>query len=88
MIEVCRQIADNACVRRFDRESVMLGDEQASSLVRLFADGGRLPTSRSACTRLISACSSADGWPACVVLDTFDLVEQALGQQIHLPAAV
>ena len=88
VIEVCRQIADNVRVRRFDRESVMLGDEQASSLVRysLTAVDSNKPIS----VRAAYFAQFKRGRLACmrVVLDTFDLVEQALGQQFHLPAAV
>src|ERR1700712_6061142 len=32
--EVCRQIADNVRIHRFDRESVMLGVDSAASMIR------------------------------------------------------
>src|SRR5689334_25386020 len=34
VLEVCRQIADNVRVHRFDRESVMLGVDSAASMIR------------------------------------------------------
>ncbi|MGO4712292.1 nuclear transport factor 2 family protein [Bradyrhizobium sp. 2TAF24] len=88
VLEVCRQIADNISIRRFDRESVMLGEEQASSLVRysLIAADSSKPIS----VRAAYFTQFKRGRLSCMrmVLDTFDLVEQALGHPIHLPAAV
>ena len=88
VLDVCRQIADNISIRLFDRESVMLGEEQASSLVRysLTAADSNKPIS----VRAAYFTQFKRGRLSCMrmVLDTFDLVEQALGQQIHLPAAV
>jgi hypothetical protein len=34
VLDVCRQIADNIRVHRFDRESIMLGVDSASSMIR------------------------------------------------------
>jgi hypothetical protein len=34
VLEVCRRIADNVQVRRFDRESIMLGVDSAASMIR------------------------------------------------------
>src|SRR4051795_12886003 len=34
VLEVCRQIADNIRVQRFDRESIMLGVDSAASMMR------------------------------------------------------
>src|SRR3954466_8725423 len=34
VLEVCRQIADNVRLHRFDRESVMLGVDAAASMIR------------------------------------------------------
>jgi hypothetical protein len=76
VLEVCRQIADNVRVQRFDRESCMMRysltalDSNRPISLRLaqFAQfkAGRLSNMR-------------------VVVDTFDLVEQVMGQAIHLP---
>ena len=85
VIEVIRQIAENVRVHRFDRESVMLGVDSASSMMRysLTALDANKPISlrlahfaRFKADRLVSIR---------VLVDTFDLVEQALGRPIHLP---
>jgi len=34
VLDVCRQISENVRVRRFDRESIMLGEESAASMMR------------------------------------------------------
>jgi ketosteroid isomerase-like protein len=85
VLEVCRQIADNFRVHRFDRETVMLGEDSAASMLRysLTALDANRPISlriahfaRFKAGRLLSIR---------VLVDTFDLVEQALGHPIHLP---
>lgn len=87
-LEALKQIADNVRIRRYEREQVVLGDEQGSFLTRfsLTTRDHNQPISVRAATfarfkdgRLISLR---------MLLDTFDLVEQALGQPIHLPTAV
>ena len=88
VIEVCRQIADNIRVRRFDRESVMLGQDQAASLIRYSLTA--LDSDKPISIRAAYFAQFKRGRLSClrVVLDTFDLVEQALGHPISLPAAV
>jgi hypothetical protein len=85
VLEVIRQIADNVRVHRFDRESVLLGVDSAASMMRysLTALDANKPISlrianfaQFKADRLISIR---------VLIDTFDLVEQALGRPIHLP---
>lgn len=85
VLQVIRQLADNFRVRRFDRESIMLGVDSASSMLRysLTALDSDKPISlhvaqfaQFKADRLISMR---------VLIDTFDLVEQALGRAIHLP---
>jgi ketosteroid isomerase-like protein len=85
VLQVIRQLADNFRVRRFDRESIMLGVDSASSMLRysLTALDSDKPISlrvaqfaQFRAERLISMR---------VLVDTFDLVEQALGRAIHLP---
>ena len=82
VIDVCRQIADNVRVHRYDREAVMLGVDTASSMVRysLTALDSNKPLSvrlshfaQFRSERLISMR---------VVVDTFDLVEQVIGRPI------
>jgi ketosteroid isomerase-like protein len=85
VLEVIRQLADNFHVRRFDRERVMLGVDSAASMLRYSLtalDSGKPISLRVAqfaqfrADKLISIR---------VLIDTFDLVEQALGRAIHLP---
>jgi ketosteroid isomerase-like protein len=85
VIEVIRQIAENVRVHRFERESVMLGEDSAASMMRysLTALDSNKPISvrlahfaRFKADRLVSIR---------VLVDTFDLVEQTLGHPIHLP---
>jgi ketosteroid isomerase-like protein len=88
VLEVVRQIAENVQVHRFDRESVMLGEDSAASMIRysLTALDQNKPISlrlahfaRFKAGRLVSIR---------VLVDTFDLVEQTLGHPIHLPRMV
>jgi len=60
VIEVIRQIAQNVRVHRFDRESIMLGVDSASSMLR-FSLTRSAPTSRSRCGSRISRSSRPAG---------------------------
>jgi ketosteroid isomerase-like protein len=84
VIEVIRQIADNVRVRRFDRESVLLGVDSAASMLRfsLTTHGSNKPIS----LRVAHFAQFKAGRLRSirVVVDTFDLVEQVIGQPIHL----
>lgn len=86
VMEVCQTLADNIRIHRTDRESVMLGDETASSLIKctLTARDSNKPIS----IRLAQFVQFKDGKLSSLraLVDTFDLVEQALGRQIELPA--
>jgi ketosteroid isomerase-like protein len=85
VLEVCKQIADNVRVHRFERESVMLGVESGASMMRytLTALDSNTPIS----LRLAQFAQFKGGALTSmrVVIDTFDLVEQTLGHAIHLP---
>jgi hypothetical protein len=85
VLEVIGQIADNVRVHRFDRESIMLGVDSAASMMRYSLTA--LDSSRPISVRLAHfAQFRADRLLNIrVLLDTFDLVEQALGHPIHLP---
>jgi len=85
VIEVVRQIADNIRVRRFDRETIMLGVDQASSMLRYSLTA--LDSDKPISLRVAHFAQFKDGRLRSirVLLDTFDLVEQALGQPIDLP---
>lgn len=85
VIEVIKQIADTVSVHRFDRESIMLGEETAASLVRYSVTSSR--SSQPISVRLAHFAQFKAGRLISLraVMDTFDLVEQTLGRQIHLP---
>jgi ketosteroid isomerase-like protein len=85
VIEVVRQIADNFRVHRFDRETVMLGADQASSMLRYSLTA--LDSNKPISVRLAHFAQFKAGRLRSirVLIDTFDLVEQALGRPIHLP---
>jgi len=86
VLEVIREIADHVRIKRFDRESILLGVDQAASMLRFSLtapDSDRRISLRVAhfaqfkAGRLISIKA---------VIDTFDLVEQVIGQPLHLPS--
>jgi len=85
VLEVMRQIADNVRVHRFDRETIMLGVDSASSMLRYSLTV--LDSNKPVSLRLAHFAQFKAGRLASirVLLDTFDLVEQTLGRAIHLP---
>jgi ketosteroid isomerase-like protein len=85
VVDVIRQIADNVSVRRFDRESVLLGVDSAASMLRfsLTAHGSNKPISLR--VAYFAQFKAGRLRSIRVVVDTFDLVEQIIGQPIHLP---
>jgi hypothetical protein len=85
VLEVCRQIADNVRVHRFDRESIMLGVDSAASMIRYSLTA--LDSDKPISLRLAHFAQFKAGrlLNMRVLVDTFDLVEQALGHPIHLP---
>jgi ketosteroid isomerase-like protein len=85
VLEVIRQIADNIRVHRFDRESIMLGAESAASMLRCSLT--MLDSNKPISLRVAHFAQFKAGrlLKIRVLVDTFDLVEQALGHPIHLP---
>jgi ketosteroid isomerase-like protein len=85
VLEVIRQIADNIRVRRFDRETIMLGVDSAASMLRYSLTA--LDSDKPISLRIAHfAQFKADRLTNIrILVDTFDLVEQALGRPIHLP---
>ena len=85
VLEVIRQIADNIRVHRFDRESVMLGVDSAASMMRYSLTA--LDSNKPISLRLAQFAQFRAGrlTNIRILVDTFDLVEQALGRPIHLP---
>ena len=88
VIEVVRQIAENVRVHRFDRETIMLGVDSAASMIRYSLTA--LDSNKPISLRVAHFAQFRDGRLSSlrVLLDTFDLVEQALGRPIHLPKMV
>jgi ketosteroid isomerase-like protein len=85
VLDVIKRIADNVRINRFDRESVLLGNEQAASMIRYSLTA--LDSNKPISLRLAHFVRFRDGRLVSLraLLDTFDLVEQALGRSIHLP---
>src|SRR3981081_2032523 len=85
VIEVIRQIADNVRVHRFDRETIMLGVDSAASMLRYSLT--MLDSNKPISLRIAHFAQFKAGRVSSilVLVDTFDLVERALGRPIHLP---
>jgi ketosteroid isomerase-like protein len=85
VLEVLRQIADNIRVRRFDRETIMLGVDSAASMLRYSLTA--LDSDKPISLRIAHFAQFKAGklTNIRILVDTFDLVEQALGRPIHLP---
>ena len=85
VLEVVRQIAENVRVHRFERETIMLGVDSASSMLRYSLTS--LDSNKPISLRVAHFAQFRAGRLSSirVLVDTFDLVEQALGRPIHLP---
>ena len=85
VMEVIRQVAENVRVHRFDRESIMLGVDSAASMMRYSLTA--LDSNKPISLRVAQFAQFKAGKLVSmrVLIDTFDLVEQALGRAIHLP---
>jgi ketosteroid isomerase-like protein len=85
VVEVIRQIAENIRVHRFDRETIMLGVDSAASMLRYSLTA--LDSNKPISLRIAQFAQFKAGRLSNirVLVDTFDLVEQALGRPIHLP---
>src|ERR1043166_9677872 len=82
-LEVIRQIADKVRVHRFDRESIMLGVEQAASMLRYSLTV--LDTNKPARLRLAHFAQFREGRLSSmrILVDSYEL----LGQAIYPPHA-
>jgi ketosteroid isomerase-like protein len=84
-VAAIKQIADNFRLYKFKQEDVVLGDGSASALLRcsLNANDDDRPIS----VRIATFMRFREGklMSLRAVIDTFDLVEQALGRRIDLP---
>jgi ketosteroid isomerase-like protein len=85
VLDVVKQIAENFRVHRFDRETIMLGVDSASSMLRYSLTS--LESNKPISLRIAHFAQFKAGLLSSmrVLVDTFDLVEQALGHPIHLP---
>lgn len=85
VLKVCSQIGKLVNVKRLDRESIMLGENSAASLLRYSLT--RTNSDKSISLRLAQFSQFRDDRLISMraVVDTFDLVEQALGRPIDLP---
>jgi len=88
VMDVIRQIADNVRVHRFERETIMLGQDSAASMLRYSLTS--LESSKPIVVRIAHFAQFKHGRLRSIraVLDTFDLVEQMLGRSIHLPKMI
>lgn len=78
-------ISDNVQIRRFDRETTMLGVDSAASMLRCSLTARQSDKSISLRVAQFAQFKAGRLISMRVLVDTFDLVEQALGRQIHLP---
>jgi ketosteroid isomerase-like protein len=85
VLDVIRRIAENIRIHRFDRETIMLGVDSASSMLRYSLTA--LDSNKPISLRIAHFAQFREGRLSSirVLADTFDLVEQALGYPIHLP---
>lgn len=85
VVDAVKHISDNFRIRRVEREAMMLDEEAASTMVRCSLTA--LDTGKPITMRLAHFTQFRDDklLRLRMLLDTFDLVEQTLGQPIHLP---
>lgn len=85
VLDVVERIAENFRVHRFDRETIMLGVDSASSMLRYSLTA--LDTNKPISLRVAHFAQFKAGRLSSfrVLIDSFDLVEQVLGRDIHLP---
>src|SRR6266851_1927351 len=85
VLDVVKQIAENFRVHRFDRETIMLGADSASSMLRYSLTA--LDSNKPISLRVAHFAQFKAGRLTNfrVLVDSFDLVEQTVGYPIHLP---
>lgn len=85
VVDVVREISDIVSLHRFERESVMLSESSAASLMRYSLTPAASGQPISVRIAIFATFKAGRLTSLRAVIDTFDLVEQALGRQIHLP---
>ena len=85
VLEVIRQISEKIRVHRFDRESIMLGADSAASMMRYSLTV--LDSNKPIRLRLAHFAQFREGrlFSLRILVDTYELVEQALGRPLQLP---
>lgn len=85
VLDTFRQIVGSLNLNRIERERTLLAENQASALLRCTFT--LRETGRNLALRLAHFTQFADGRVTSfrVTLDTFDMVQQALGEEIQLP---
>jgi ketosteroid isomerase-like protein len=85
VLEVIRQISEKVRVHRFDRESIMLGVDTAASMMRYSLTV--LDSNKPIRLRLAHFAQFREGrlFSLRMLVDTYELIEQALGRPLHLP---
>lgn len=85
VLDAIRQIADHVRIRKLERETLMLGDSTAATMVRCAMTTQH--SDKPITTRLAQFLQFRAGKLARlrILIDTFDLVEQTLGHPIDLP---
>ncbi|MCP3380341.1 nuclear transport factor 2 family protein [Bradyrhizobium sp. CCGUVB4N] len=88
VLDVIRHIAANVHIRRFDREATMLSADSAASMLRYSLTPR--DCDKPIALRLAQFAHFKAGRVISmrVLVDTFDLVEQALVRPIHLPKII
>ena len=83
VLQVIRQIADKVRVHRFDREQIMLGTDQAASMLRYSLTV--LDTNKPVRVRLAHFAQFRDGRLVSmrILVDSYELVEQAIASAAH-----
>ncbi|MDO8981411.1 MAG: nuclear transport factor 2 family protein [Afipia sp.] len=85
VIDVVREISGIVSLHRFDRESLMIGENSTASLMRYSLTSTTTGTPISVRIAIFAKFNAGRLINLRAIIDTFDLVEQALGRQIHLP---
>jgi ketosteroid isomerase-like protein len=83
VMEVIRQFAERVRVHRFDRESIMLGMESASSMLRYSLT--MLDSNKPVRVRLAHFAQFRDGrlFNMRILVDGYELLEQAIGNPLR-----
>ena len=88
VMEMIRQVAENVRVHRFERETIMLAADSASSMLRYSLTS--LESNKPITLRVAHFVQFKHGQLRSfrALVDSFDLAEQAFGHSIHLPKMI